>query len=60
MTDEPSDRLQELLDQLEQSRTRLDEISDPDEAVEVLNELNDLAREVQSELDRMRREGAGD
>lgn len=60
MTDEPSDRLQELLDQLEQSRTRLDEISDPDEAVEILNELNDLAREVQSELDRMRREGAGD
>ncbi len=60
MTDEPPDRLHELLDQLEQTRIRLDEISDPEEAVDVLNELNDLAREVQSELDRMRREGAGD
>lgn len=58
MTDQPPDRLQELLDQLEKTRTRLDEISDPDEAVDVLNELNDLAREVQSELDRMRREAA--
>ena len=58
MTDQTPDRLQELLSQLEQTRTRLDEISDPEEAVDVLNELNDLAREVQGELDRMRREAA--
>ena len=56
----PSGSLQELLDRLEETRARLEEIDDPGGAVEVLNELNDLAREVQGEIDRMRREGPGD
>jgi hypothetical protein len=53
-------RLQELLDRLEETRTRLDGIDDPDEAVEVLGELSELAKEVQAEIERARRRGPAD
>ena len=53
-------RLQELLDQLEETRVRLDGIDDPDEAVETLGQLSELAKEVQAEIERARREGPAD
>jgi hypothetical protein len=53
---DPVGRLQELLDRLEGARKRLEETDDPERAVEVLRELADLAKEVQVEIERARRE----
>lgn len=53
---DPVGRLQELLDRLEASRKRLEETDDPERAVDVLRELADLAKEVQVEIERARRE----
>lgn len=53
---DPVGRLQELLDRLEASRKRLEETEDPERAVDVLRELADLAKEVQVEIERARRE----
>jgi metal-sulfur cluster biosynthetic enzyme len=50
-------RLEELLRRLEQARNRLEEVDDPEVAVDVLAELSELAREVQAEVERARREG---
>jgi hypothetical protein len=59
-------RLQELLDRLEVARSRLAEAHDSDAAVDVLQELVELAKEVQAEIERERsaapevpREGGG-
>ena len=49
-------RLQQLLDRLEVARKRLEETQEPDRAVDVLRELADLAKEVQAEIERARRE----
>jgi hypothetical protein len=49
-------RLQELLENVESARARLEETDDPERAVEVLQELADLAKEVQAEVERARRE----
>jgi hypothetical protein len=51
------DRLQELLDRVERLRAELEAAESPEQAVEVLGSLNDAAREVQAEIERMRREG---
>ena len=56
-SEEDAARLQSLLDRLEAARVRLETTQDPESAVEVLAELNELAREVQAELERARREG---
>jgi hypothetical protein len=53
---DPVGRLQELLDRLEGARKRLEETEDPERAVDVLRELADLAKEVQLEIERARRE----
>jgi energy-converting hydrogenase A subunit M len=44
-----------LLARLEQARTRLDETDDPDKAIEILQELADLAKAVEAELQRAKR-----
>lgn len=49
-------RLQELLDKVEAARAELEETDDPERAVQVLQELADLAKEVQAEVERARRE----
>ena len=57
MTDAPElDRLQALLDRLEEARARLEGLEDPEQAVDVLGELSELAREIQAEVERARRE----
>jgi hypothetical protein len=47
---------EELLDRLEQSRGRLENTTDPDEAIEVLQELSEIAKEVESQLQQAKRE----
>jgi len=49
-------RLQELLDKVEAARAELEGTDDPERAVQVLQELADLAKEVQAEVERARRE----
>ena len=56
MTDDAA--LAELLERLERERLRLEETDDAEEVVRILTALAELAREVQSEIDRLRREGA--
>lgn len=49
------ERVQELLDRLEKARARLEDV-DGEEAVDVLRDLSELAKEVQAEIDRARRD----
>jgi hypothetical protein len=49
-------RAEELLDKLEAARARLESTKDPEAAIEVLSELSELAREVEVELTRAKRE----
>jgi hypothetical protein len=49
-------RAEDLLDKLEAARARLESTDDPDAAIEVLSELSELAREVEAELTRAKRE----
>ena len=53
--DESLNKAEDLLARLEQARARLDETQDPDKAIEILQELADLAREVEAELQRAKR-----
>jgi hypothetical protein len=54
-TDDSLNKAEDLLARLEQARARLDETQDPDKAIEILQELADLAREVEGELQRAKR-----
>jgi hypothetical protein len=49
-------RAEDLLEKLEAARARLEATEDPEAAIEVLGELADLAREVEAELTRAKRE----
>jgi energy-converting hydrogenase A subunit M len=53
--DESLANAEHLLARLEQARARLDETDDPDKAIEILQELADLAKEVEAELQRAKR-----
>ena len=44
-----------LLARLEQARTRLEETDEPEKAIEILQELAELAKEVEGELQRAKR-----
>jgi exonuclease VII small subunit len=55
----PEERLksaEELLDRLERTRARLEETTDPDEAIEILTELAEIAKEVEAQLQQAKRE----
>ena len=52
--DEALQRAEDLLARLEVARARLEATDDPDEAIAVLQELAELAREVEAELGRAR------
>ncbi len=47
---------EELLNRLEQTRSRLENATDPDEAIEVLQQLSEIAKEVESQLQQAKRE----
>jgi hypothetical protein len=59
-SDDALGRAEELLAKLEATRVRLTESESPDAAIEILGELQELAKQVESELQRARRQaGAG-
>jgi hypothetical protein len=47
---------EQLLDRLERTRARLEQTSDPDEAIEILTELAAIAKEVEAQLQAAKRE----
>ena len=53
--DESLNNAENLLARLEAARARLDETQDPDQAIEILQELAELAKEVEGELQRAKR-----
>jgi exonuclease VII small subunit len=53
--DESLGRAEELLARLEAARERLEATDDPDQAIEILQELAELAKDVEAELQRARR-----
>jgi len=55
-TSDTPERLEQLLQRLEAARARLEVTDDPEQAVEVLSELAQVAKEVQAEIERARRE----
>jgi hypothetical protein len=60
--EESLQRAEELLARLEAARAELQRVTerdDADAAIEVLTELADLARQVEAELSRARREAEG-
>jgi hypothetical protein len=52
-------RLQELLDKLEATRAELEGTENAERAVAILQDLAELAKEVQAEVERARREAPG-
>jgi hypothetical protein len=54
-TEESLSKAEELLVRLESARVKLEQTDDPDLAIEILQELNDLAKEVEGELQRAKR-----
>jgi len=53
--EESLNKAEDLLARLEAARVRLDETQDPDQAIEILQELAELAKEVEAELQRAKR-----
>ncbi|MDX6425594.1 MAG: hypothetical protein QOD52_999 [Gaiellaceae bacterium] len=53
--DESLNNAENLLARLEAARARLDETQEPDQAIEILQELAELAKEVEAELQRAKR-----
>ena len=49
-------RLEQLLQRLEEARGQLERTDDAEQAVDVLRELAEVAKEVQAEIERARRE----
>jgi hypothetical protein len=58
--DESLSRAENLLARLESARAKLEATEDPDVAIEILEELAELAREVEAELQRARRAAEAD
>jgi hypothetical protein len=54
--EESLDRAEQLLERLEEARGRLEAATDPDQAIEVLSELSEIAKEVEAELAKAKRE----
>jgi hypothetical protein len=53
--DESLSNAENLLARLEAARARLDDTQDPDQAIEILQELAEIAKEVEAELQRAKR-----
>jgi hypothetical protein len=54
--EESLQRAESLLERLERTRQELESTQDPDRAIEILSELAEIAREVETELTRAKRE----
>jgi hypothetical protein len=55
-SEEALQRAEGLLDRLEKTRQELESTQDPDRAIEILSELAEIAKEVEAELERAKRE----
>jgi exonuclease VII small subunit len=54
-SEESLSHAEDLLARLESARARLEDTQDPDQAIEILQELAELAKEVEAELQRAKR-----
>jgi hypothetical protein len=54
-TEDSLSKAEDLLARLESARVKLDQTDDPGQAIEVLQELYELAKEVEGELQRAKR-----
>jgi hypothetical protein len=54
--EESLSRAESLLERLDATRAKLEATDDPEQAIELLTELSDLAKEVQAEIERAKRE----
>jgi hypothetical protein len=57
------ERAEQLLQRLEAARAKLEATDDPEQAIEVLGELSELARAIEGEIQQAKREaesGLGD
>jgi hypothetical protein len=54
--EESLQRAESLLERLERTRQELESTQDPDRAIEILSELAEIAKEVETELSRAKRE----
>ena len=52
----PLQRAEVLLERLERTRQELESTQDPDRAIEILSELAEIAKEVEAELARAKKE----
>jgi hypothetical protein len=51
-------RAEELLERLEKTRERLEATQDPDDAIDILAELAEIAKQVEAELEQARRDAS--
>ena len=58
MNEDSLRRAEGLLERLERSRKELESTQDPDRAIEILSELAEIAKEVEAELARAKKESA--
>jgi hypothetical protein len=56
VSEDPLGRAEELLKRLEDARARLEQTDDPEVAVEILQELTQIAKDVEAEIQRARSE----
>ena len=56
--EEALNRAEELLERLEKTRERLESTEDPDQAIDILAELAEIAKQVEAELEQARRDAA--
>lgn len=54
--EERLERAEDLLARLEQARTRLEATDDPEQALEILSELSEIAKQVETEIAAAKRE----
>ncbi len=49
-------RAEELLERLDEARSRLEAATDPDQAIEILSELSEIAKDVEAEIAKAKRD----
>jgi hypothetical protein len=54
--EESLNRAEQLLERLDEARSRLEAATDPDQAIEVLSELSEIAKEVEAEIAKAKRD----
>jgi hypothetical protein len=58
--EESLQRAEQLMERLEETRARLEATSDPDTAIEILGELAEIAKDVETALSQAKREADAD